>query len=365
MAQRIWEKASVQGAAVAGSFLVLAAVITAVGSFLIRKHDVSSAGPPGSQPNPQISTAASFAFSDGFRNPTGNDGLPLARTTTSPIRSPLESPYPFQPVERAPWEYTIVYTSQRSGEELYQVRATTENRRVRFFFLGKVWEENTIRLYEVIDGEEVRIVDSIDYEVGSGYSFDSRLNLQIMGSFLYYFRSANDYERQYLIGSLDAPRAIPVLFDFGFEWLSNPSRPEEPCRVRSPNGQWDALVGPLFNDEQWLGHPDCVVFDPSIDITNMDGLVLFETATGAYEIQFLQEYDGDWSIGQIAWAANSEDLFFDNYGAVACIWRYNLRTKELQKIVPDHDARQPFPFFYDGVEHIAYVQDHTIRVARP
>jgi len=71
------------------------------------------------------------------------------------------------------------------------------------------------------------------------------------------------------------------------------------------------------------------------------------------------------TIGGISWSEDDKILYFDNHEiALACIWRYDLETKELSKVVPEHEAEHPFAFSYKGREYVAYIEGQDIKVAR-
>lgn len=99
-------------------------------------------------------------------------------------------------------------------------------------------------------------------------------------------------------------------------------------------------------------------------------LSLTELATGATQVLLDEPYKGDWSIGEIVWSPTSHAFYFDNSGAVACIWRYDLAQRSLSKVVPAHEAQNPTIFVHDNAEQIAYVegaweQDYRLKTARP
>ena len=87
---------------------------------------------------------------------------------------------------------------------------------------------------------------------------------------------------------------------------------------------------------------------------------------GDTHVEFVtQEMDGEFVIGSETWSEDDKILYFDNYGeGLACIWRYDLETKELSKIVPEHEAEHPFAFSYKGKEYVVYVEGQEIKVAR-
>lgn len=81
-------------------------------------------------------------------------------------------------------------------------------------------------------------------------------------------------------------------------------------------------------------------------------------------------YTGDWSIGSVAWSPRGDAFYFDNAGAVACIWRYDVRGDELTKIVPAHEAFSPAPFTAKGTVWVGFIESpwqktSCARIARP
>jgi len=76
--------------------------------------------------------------------------------------------------------------------------------------------------------------------------------------------------------------------------------------------------------------------------------------------------DNHFMISSTIWSNDDKVIYFDNHNlAIACIWRYDLITKELTKIVPEHEAKAPFAFLYNGKEYVAYIEENMIKVATP
>jgi len=74
-------------------------------------------------------------------------------------------------------------------------------------------------------------------------------------------------------------------------------------------------------------------------------------------------YDGMWSIGDIAWSKDSKKIFFDNSGGAACIWVLNLEDNTLIQIVPDHEALHPVSFTKNEYDYVLYCEENYIRIA--
>ena len=72
------------------------------------------------------------------------------------------------------------------------------------------------------------------------------------------------------------------------------------------------------------------------------------------------------TVGMVAWSKDNKYIYFDNHGyLMACIWRYNIETNELSKIVPEHEAENPFPFTYKGREYLFYIEKYSLKIATP
>jgi hypothetical protein len=76
-----------------------------------------------------------------------------------------------------------------------------------------------------------------------------------------------------------------------------------------------------------------------------------------------QKYDGTWSFRQGSWSSDNTKFYFDNSGAVACIWEINLNNKTLDKIVPDHWARSPI-YLFDQTDAVLYSNKKCIYITR-
>ena len=86
----------------------------------------------------------------------------------------------------------------------------------------------------------------------------------------------------------------------------------------------------------------------------------------SFKDKVIREETIPFCIGGISWSEDDKVLYFDNHDiALACIWRYDLETKELSKIVPEHEASNPFGFTFKGKEYVVYIEDKKIKVATP
>ena len=73
--------------------------------------------------------------------------------------------------------------------------------------------------------------------------------------------------------------------------------------------------------------------------------------------------DAGWAIVNPTWSTTRPVLYFDNQGPRACIWRVDMRGKELSKIVTDHDAMSARPVDIHGREAVVYLQGNQLKFA--
>ncbi|MBV6289705.1 lysozyme inhibitor LprI family protein [Pseudomonas aegrilactucae] len=72
---------------------------------------------------------------------------------------------------------------------------------------------------------------------------------------------------------------------------------------------------------------------------------------------------GGWSLVNPTWSQVRPVLYFDNSGGFACIWRVDLLTKVLSKVVPEHEAVSARPVEINGREALVYVQEGQLMFA--
>ena len=253
------------------------------------------------------------------------------------------------------WRRTSLVVSDAARREFFQPRVAVIAARVWILYLAKAANENEILVYEIALGEEVPyLVDRLAYKEGSGYYFDSDNNMVIKGEFAYYFGTLGESGRRYRIGSRESATSA----DF------YPRDLQGPQTWTSPNGRF--IVASIAGGN-WAGSPvEAAMAAAGNEYAlathgqNPDGkfagIAMYDRKQETNSTLFQQEYMGDWSIGSIIWSDDSERIFFDNAGAVACIWQYEIGTRILRKIVPEHEARSPQFLRYEGREYILYVE---------
>jgi hypothetical protein len=246
-----------------------------------------------------------------------------------------------------PWRRKALVASDESHRAFYQPRVAIMGQQIYVLYLAKSDEENEIYFYELALGSPAsKLIDRVPYASGTGYYFDSESNLKIDGQFVYYYGTKGMQGRRYKIGS--GEKAEPT------DFYPRTDEGSEPVTSISPNGRYivASIAGGLWEN---ASEDYKLATRGQKESGQFAGISLYDRKTNSNDVLFKQEYTGDWSIGRIIWADDSENLFFDNAGAVACVWKYALKSRILQKIVPEHEARAPVFFRFDGREYIVYV----------
>lgn len=249
-------------------------------------------------------------------------------------------------VNNKPWRRTALVTADGSLREFFQPRPVVIEQRAWILYLAKAWEENEIYVYELALGEDSPyLVDRLAYKPDSGYHFDSIHNLTVSGQIVQYFGNRGASGRRYRIGSRQ--QAEPADFF--------PPDDSGPLTATSPNRRY--IVAPIAGGNWGVADGDYALATRGLNQSGeFAGLSMYDRKQNANSILFQQQYSGDWSIGNIIWSDNSESVYFDNAGAVACIWQYEISSRVLRKIVPEHEAHNPQFLRYQGREYVVYVE---------
>lgn len=181
-----------------------------------------------------------------------------------------------------------------------------------------------------IDGEILHksTIDNADY------SIDNRFNFIIENDSVYYYRKKNDKE-----------------ITFSYSLLSNTHSENQQQKL-----DWKSI-------REWKN--ESIYISPNNDITvQLSDVQLIVTQHEQRNDTLINQiYDGTWSFRQGVWSADNSKFYFDNSGAVACIWEVDLINKTLDKIVPDHWARGPI-YIFDKTDEILYCNESCIYITK-
>ncbi len=138
------------------------------------------------------------------------------------------------------------------------------------------------------------------------YYIDNRFNFRVSNDTVYYFTKKDEQDVQAYS-------------------LSNCSH----IRVPSNKLNWSKI-----ND--WKHQSNYLSPNGEIEIELSDVKLIVKEHGVNKDTLINQVYDGSWSFRQAVWNKDNNKFYFDNSGAVACIWEIDLDKKVLDKIVPNH-----------------------------
>jgi len=129
-------------------------------------------------------------------------------------------------------------------------------------------------------------------------------------------------------------------------------------RIKAQDNKLDWDVINDWRKEQLYQSPDGL---KTIELSATNLTLTTKTETLEY---IRQLYDGTWSFGSGTWNVASTKFYFDNSGAVACIWEIDLENKTLNKVVPEHSASHPVWFMENGKGSVVYCEESYIKIVR-
>ncbi len=296
------------------------------------------------------------------------------------------------------WKRGTYYVSKNKGEQLYNVRVSDLADKIRFHFMGinstfKSDENPTATIYELDENKEIHVIDSFRlpfYEVdfASKDSPDIHLtafmlrqtdNLIIQNDTLYYFKENADVSSEdsmyelinkrdyysYKIGSKQKAERIKNKMKSNklyfcrstFRALINPQN----TIIASTHNyninfnyisDKNKILNELYKTESFTDFLDDL---PKVDFN-------LSSFFGSIEEGVISEVNSDKEVffGSMSWHKTDRKLYFDNSGFdYRCIWEADIDKNKVVKIVPEHEAIQPF--FVDN-KYIAYVESNKIMI---
>jgi len=298
-----------------------------------------------------------------------------------------------------------VFSSDRGGEQLFHVRVLATESDPIFVFLGASSPEDSsdtlaqIRVYEYTRSSGLYVIDSFPMEafgekwVGNdeGVFFEQMVyrqadNLAISLDTLHYYsehgtlKDAGEgvpegmYARTHFRYKL-LSRGVPEAIDRDTFRSHNPRRTVGPmASYHLSHDQSIAAYTNIYNirfyqldgdrRREFVSYWDNSepLASPEADSSRND-FCLLQYFPGS---ELLEEpCDDEALFGGMDWHPSGEYLFFDNSGyCYACLWVIDLATRNVVKIVPDHEAIHPFWFQTGGQGFLAYVQGSEVRWVR-
>ncbi|MDC1105508.1 hypothetical protein OAT16_02310 [Prolixibacteraceae bacterium] len=293
-----------------------------------------------------------------------------------------------QEYSSSPWKRGSIYASADQSERLYHATSLIHNDSLFFYFVGvanpKTMREGNknAKVYELDQDGNVFIIDEFDYEyLYELYGDDVQHNhygmFKVRDGKLYYqqliYGKAHDkkeydyfniLEKMYVPGSKAQPEEVSERVD-PLEYRS--SALDMYIRfTQSPDRHKIAWTAKESTDIYVVYDEPCEKIISQLVTYGADS---YDTdyLKGDFKIKpyFPSEHEKtDAIFGGMSWSDDSKVLYFDNSAFdLACIWRFDLEAKKIEKIVPEHEAILPHYFKYMGKEYIAYTQDNKLMIA--
>ncbi len=306
------------------------------------------------------------------------------------------------------WKRGTYFESADTGEYLYNVKVYNFEHKSNFYFIGfkpiiKNGEDIIVNIYELDESKNLFIVDSFklldkaiddvanDEEIYlNDFLIRQSENLIINNGFLYYFKemdypaSGNTFyeiisKRKYYKYRIDSKKQPEFIDDFV---LTNTIIQSESSNRGLINNQKNLLAENSSGYISFYSIPDWNLvyndfYNPDrkyIPTSNLKQ-ISFDFETHFFSDSYLdnnlgysrEQVDPDINdevfFGGMCWHTRKPILFFDNYGIdTRCIWKANLDNKSIEKIVPEHDALQPYFFEIKNNEYLAYVEKNKIMI---
>jgi len=235
----------------------------------------------------------------------------------------------------SPWESRNIFCSEDPSESFHEIRAIDRDGEISYVVFSSIEHRNGFTFYfnefdgmgELMSRHELERAD---------YSLRDKINLQRHGDYLCYFTSLESRIAKYFsLVTGEHGDTTDNMIEWDLHGMENIT-----ADFTAPNG---SLVITLYSTK----------------------LVLRDLTDKSTDTLINQEYRGSWSFGRGSWDDKSTKFYFDNSGAVACIWEVDVERKTLNKIVPEHYADHPFFFNKDSTTYIAYCENNCIKVTTP
>jgi hypothetical protein len=283
------------------------------------------------------------------------------------------------------WQRGSVFVSNIEDEQLFHVRVFSENQNLRFYFMGVSFSRCTtpinrcfLKFYELNTDGTVFVIDTFSIPVTSNYIQDFIAqhfnNLIISSGKIYYHKttdftgldqSPEDFTKQiqfysYVMGSKTKSAKVTSSFEMPVNTifvLNSFNRcVVAPVQNKIAWSDYDNVDIKIATTTHWQNTLN-LLYQNKLPITLSKGDISIKT-------YFPKKEDSMPSYGGLSWNSAGNVLYFDNSGIdYACIWQFNTLTRKVSKIIPEHEAFQPFSFMFGGEEMIAYVLRNTIMVA--
>lgn len=276
------------------------------------------------------------------------------------------------------WYRASLFSSTNSNDEFSQVRVDTSGSVPRFIFLRRFKKEAEYYAQVVEYDTDFYVIDEYKlneddlngaWVAGAAGIFRQKNfdNLWISDGTLYYYTSYNQKTtniKSYKLGSRDKNKAIGDNLD---KWKNE--KPRYALGniyqvLQSPNKNLTASIVDGNLSLYWGSNTYIQSKQPKEERPFTKPLIDADKTVKLTDISNLKS-GCSFMVGAVAWSDDSQSLFFDNSGICsACIYEIDIDTNKVTKIIPEHEAENPYIFEWNGHQYMAYVEMNKIKIAR-
>lgn len=294
------------------------------------------------------------------------------------------------------WKRGVLYESPNERESIFNPRCISYNNSLRYFFWGAIDDnsdnQSEINLYEYISEDNVRIIDSFGCPIYFNDQDDfvnMADNLIVKDGKLYYYKYGEDLNSRYSNSIDPLSEEYQSRLYYCYDLATNKLLDQvEYSQIQDANNKLTSEFAFSHKNNKvaynkW--NTDLYIFDygnvdrlqvsklinsSSYSQDNRDSTMIELNKIGIkFELDLAsltKEGEDIYTLGYLSWDYEGNNLYFCNsYIEQACIWKIDLQKKELTKIVPEHDAVEPFYFEYASKPYILYVEKNKLMVCEP
>jgi len=292
------------------------------------------------------------------------------------------------------WKRASYYKSVNEKEYYYHPRVQLTSKGKVLCFLGikhnnEEAKNNEAYLYVLDESKKISVIDTLPIHHNIyDYNFVPRQysNLIIKNGILYYYK-----ELPYDLpdGLWEDSQITPKkeYYSYNLKQKGEPVKINKPTFLDTPNrisfgtethvtflentntvALNDTYDIRIIKNDLWLKIKDSLAMNPVYSLMkSRENEVLISVEEFP---SFNQKYNNtepcEPEFGSVHWDSVNKNLYFDNSGpCYACIWKLDVESKKVTKIVPEHEAIHPFHYRENNKTYVAYVYKGQLQIAEP
>lgn len=220
---------------------------------------------------------------------------------------------------------------------------------------GRYQDKNITLLVELTDDTSPRIIQLYD-----GYLDVISRARDTQGNALAYFSVGNDADQDYHYLFISpsgeksisdiSPEQADSLTKKTIPWTGYCGSSECNASLISPDGKWR-----LASSDGNVKEPDEGMYVFPVNRPDLGLNVFANKADNSIT-------DDEFGyIRQFIWGSDSNTFYFDNSGALGCIWKTDIEKKSTQRIIPVEGILDPFYINYDGDDVMLSIYSYSNR----